>query len=466
MADWREKVDRLGRDNFILQEMERLGFWSAQDEQEDGGQVSRARGRLEELEEEIGRLESDLSEVRAALQESREVDKLLADIRRARILRVHARREIRRVEKAADKSARRREFEARKSRTPFYLGPDVSAGLRFDDQADPRLTELNLPLLRNAEDIATQIGIDTRKLQWLCFDRKVSTVDHYIRFQIPKRTGGMRSIASPKPLMRVAQDWIRHNLLSRMQPHTRVATAFRPGKSITDNARPHAGKAIVVRIDLKDFFPSVTFRRVKGLFRYCGYNEGVATMLGLLCTGSPRAEVKLDGKTFFVATGPRVLPQGACTSPDLANFICRKLDVRIDGFAKSFGFEYTRYADDLIFSHPQSRGNVRVLKEVVYRIVREEGFEPNLEKTAIMREHGRQMVTGLLVNDVPRVSRRDARRFRAIAHQCRTIGYSRVSDNLGCDAKSYLKGYLSFVQMVNEDQKTQLELLCPSDLYD
>ncbi|MEO2032681.1 MAG: reverse transcriptase family protein [Planctomycetaceae bacterium] len=466
MADWRKQVERLGADTFTLHEMERLGFWSAQDEQVNNEQIPQARERLKELEEELGRLRKELNEIRDALQESQEIDRLVAEIRRARILRVQARRGIRRVEKAAEKSARRKEFESRKSRTPFYLGPDVSAGLRFDDKSNPRLAELDLPVLRNAEDIATQIGIDARKLQWLCFDRKVSKVDHYNRFQIPKRNGGMRPISSPKPRMRKAQDWIRLNLLSKMLPHTRIATAFRPGKSIVDNAQPHAGKAVVVRIDLKDFFPSVTFWRVKGLFQYCGYNEGVATMLGLLCTESLRAKVKLDGKTFFVANGPRVLPQGACTSPDLANFICRKLDVRIDGFAKSFGFEYTRYADDLIFSHPQARANVRVLTKVVYKIVREEGFEPNLDKTAIMGKHGRQMVTGLLVNDVPRVSRHDARRFRAIAHQCRTIGYAQVSEKLGCDAKSYLKGYLSFVRMVNEDQGSQLEQLCPWDLYD
>ncbi len=84
----------------------------------------------------------------------------------------------------------------------------------------------------------------------------------------------------------------------------------------------------------------------------------------------------------------------------------------------------------------------------------------------IMRRHGRQLVTGLLVNDVPRVSRRDTRRFRAIAHQCRTLGYEQVSENLGRDVQHFLKGYLSFVRMVNEEQAEKLRSLCPEDVFD
>ncbi len=99
-------------------------------------------------------------------------------------------------------------------------------------------------------------------------------------------------------------------------------------------------------------------------------------------------------------------------------------------------------------------------------IVAAEGFEPNHDKTAIMRRGGRQVVTGLVVNDVPKVSRRDTRRFRAIAHKCRTDGYVVVSESLGCDARSYLKGYLSFVNMVNEVQALRLERLCPPGLFD
>ncbi len=220
------------------------------------------------------------------------------------------------------------QFKGPRRRRPLFLGHEVAPGLQFENTPDPRLTERNLPVLLNATDLAAHMCLEPGKLRWLCYDRETSRVQHYHRFAIPKRNGGLRTISSPKPLLRQAQNWIRLHVLSQMRPHERVATAFRTGRSIVDNARPHTGKAIVVRIDLKDFFPSITYRRVKGLFRSCGYNEGVATMLGLLCTDAPRKELKQDGTTYYVATGPRVLPQGACTSPDLSNFLCRRLDLR------------------------------------------------------------------------------------------------------------------------------------------
>lgn len=465
MSEWRNQLQEMGREAFILHEMQRLGFWP-DNSAEDAGQATAALARLAEINAELAELRNQLQKLRLKLQTAEEVTALIAKIRQARIQRVQARREVRRLEKAQEAAKRREAFLARRSRTPFFLGERVSKGLRFSDTPDPRLRQNGLPELVNAEELAAAIDVTPGKLQWLCFDRTVSTVDHYRRFQIPKRSGAMRSIASPKPLLRKAQDWIRLNVLSKMVPHERVAMAFRPGKSIADNAKPHAGKAIVVRIDLKDFFPTINFARAKGLFQYVGYNEGVATLLALLCTEAPRAKAVVHGKTYYVATGPRVLPQGACTSPDLSNFICRKLDVRLDGFAKSLGFTYTRYADDLVFSHDEARGNATLLIRVACSVIAAEGFEPNHDKTAIMRRGGRQVVTGLVVNDVPKVSRRDTRRFRAIAHKCRTDGYVVVSESLGCDARSYLKGYLSFVSMVNEVQALRLERLCPPGLFD
>ena len=465
MSEWRDQLQGMGREAFILHEMERLGFWRG-NSTKDADEVATALARLATVNEELAELRNQLQTLRLKLQTAEDVSALIAKIRQARIQRVQARREVRRLEKAQEAAERRNAFLTRRNRTPFFLGERVSKGLRFSVTPDPKLKQYGLPKLLNAEELAAAVDITPGKLQWLCFDRTVSTVDHYRRFEIPKRSGAMRSIASPKPLLRKAQEWIRLNVLSKMTPHDRVAMAFRPGKSIADNAKPHAGKAIVVRIDLKDFFPTVTFARVKGLFQYVGYNEGVATLLALLCTETPRTKAVIRGKTYYVATGPRVLPQGACTSPDLSNFICRKLDVRLDGFAKSLGFTFTRYADDLVFSHAEARGNVALLTRVSYSIIAAEGFEPNHDKTAIMRQGGRQVVTGLVVNSVPKVSRRDTRRFRAIAHKCQTQGYAVVSEALGCDARSYLKGYLSFVSMVNEVQALRLERLCPPGLFD
>src|SRR5204862_6251066 len=106
----------------------------------------------------------------------------------------------------------------------------------------------------------------------------------------------------------------------------------------------------VVNADLTEFFPTITYPRVRGIFKQIGYSPAVATILALLCTESPRRTVVYAGKTFHVATGPRALPQGACTSPALSNLAARRLDSRLAGIAAKLGWQYTRYADDLSFS--------------------------------------------------------------------------------------------------------------------
>ena len=114
-------------------------------------------------------------------------------------------------------------------------------------------------------------------------------------------------------------------------------------EAVTRHA-PHVGTGIVLNSDLKNFFPTITFPRVRGLFKQLGYSPAVATILALLCTESPRRKAMFNGKPYWVASGPRALPQGACTSPTLSNLASRRLDSRLDGMARRLGFRYTRYA--------------------------------------------------------------------------------------------------------------------------
>ena len=133
----------------------------------------------------------------------------------------------------------------------------------------------------------------------------------------------------------------------------------------------------MIRVDLKDFFPSIQFRRVKGLFTHLGYNEGVASILALLCTESPRVALTLDGQKKHVAIGERQLPQGACTSPAITNILCRRLDSRLTGIATRYGFTYTRYADDLVFSHADREAPTGMLFTRLRHILAEEGYTIN-----------------------------------------------------------------------------------------
>jgi retron-type reverse transcriptase len=325
------------------------------------------------------------------------------------------------------------------------------------DQA--RLVAAGMPVLHTLEDLAAASGLEARQWIWLSYHRRVARVDHYTRFEIPKKKGGTRSIAAPKPTLRRAQQWILEQILGKRTIHPN-AMAFLPGKNIRQNAEKHAGKAIVVRIDLKDFFPSVKYPRVKGLFRHFGYNEGIATVLALICTDASRVAARLDSDDYFVALGERFLPQGACTSPALTNILCGDvgyLDHRLTCLAGKGGWEYSRYADDLVFSTPNAGANLKALLHPVHKIVAGEGFTVNPEKTSVMRPHQRQTVTGVLVNEAtPKVSRENLRRFRAFLHQMEQIGVPAMSARIGKDATRYAKGYWAFVKMIQPAQASAL----------
>ena len=188
------------------------------------------------------------------------------------------------------------------------------------------------------------------------------------------------------PRLKRAQYWILGNILEKLPLHD-TAHGFVNQRSIVTNAEPHVSADVVVNMDLKDFFPTVTYKRIKGVFCKLGYCEEVATVLALLCSEPEVDEVELDGETFYVARSERYLPQGAPTSPAISNLLCRNLDRRVFGASKKLEFTYTRYADDLTFSGTRKAAHqLRKLLWRVEQIVEDEGFVIHPDKTRIMRK--------------------------------------------------------------------------------
>jgi hypothetical protein len=335
--------------------------------------------------------------------------------------------------------------------------PDVD---RFDvDDPAARRQENDVPDLKSAQDLAKALGLSMSRLRWLIFHREVDTGTHYHRWTIPKRDGGARLISAPKPDLKAAQDWIRLHITEHLPIHG-AAHGFVPGRSTKSNAVAHAGTRVVVKMDLKDFYPTVGTKRVKGLFRKAGYGEQVATVLALLVTESPREAAEIAGKHYWVATGERSLPQGAPTSPSITNAICLHLDARLVGLARSLGFNYTRYADDLTFSFAGAKREkkgppVARLLNAVRRIVIEEGFTPHPDKTRIMRSGGRQKVTGLVINHAPgapnaRVPRQTIRTLEAAVTN-RERGKPGKGESLAT-----LKGLAAYVYMTHPARGREL----------
>jgi hypothetical protein len=331
-------------------------------------------------------------------------------------------------------------------------------------EREERAKANGLPELDSAEKLAKALGVSVSRLRWFAFHREVDTGTHYQSWEIPKRDGGKRTITAPKRELKAAQRWMLSHVVERLPVHG-AAHGFVAGRSILTNALAHRAADVVVKVDVKDFFPTVTWPRVKGLLRKGGLPENTATLLALMATEAPRELVQFRGKTLYVAKGPRALPQGAPTSPGLTNALCLKLDKRVSAMAKRLGFTYTRYADDLTFSWRQMKGGkggkgsrakkqadapVALLLARVKSILEAEGFTVHPDKTRVLRKGGKQRVTGLVVNEAPegvpaaRVPREVIRRLRAALHNREQGKPGKPGETL-----EQLKGMAAFIHMTD-----------------
>jgi hypothetical protein len=330
-----------------------------------------------------------------------------------------------------------------------------------------RILERNdLPELRNIAALRKLLGI--RSPRQLGFFLLASDLNDgpYTTFTIPKRDGSDRTICAPKKQLRWVQRLLLDKILSKVPAHD-AAHGFIPGRSTVTNAAPHQKAKLLLKFDLTDFFPTLHYFRVVGLFASLGYTAGdgrfsaddesknVAPTLARLCcyTADP------------AQWGTAVAPQGAPTSPTLSNLVCRRLDARLTGLATRNKGVYTRYADDLTFSFAHDELEVGRFRWWVDQVCHQEGFFVNQRKFRVIRSSQRQVVTGIVVNDTLRVPREARRRFRAMLHNCREHGIESQARGRP-DLAGYLRGYASYIHMVHPEEGTELlreveELLGP-----
>ncbi len=321
------------------------------------------------------------------------------------------------------------------------------------------LKKNNLPIVNTLAELRKLLNIkSTNQLGYflLASDHKDGP---YTTHTIPKRDGSDRKICAPKKQLKWVQRQILKHILSQVPPHP-AAHGFVNGRSTVSNASPHVGHELVVKFDLKEFFPTVHFFRVMGLFASLGYPMGncmfgtddksnqVAPVLARLCCYTP------DPKKW----GTAVLPQGAPTSPAISNLMCRRLDARLGCLAEANKGTYTRYADDLTFSFPKAEGlNLGRFRWWVDQVCHQEGFTINQEKFRVIRNSQRQLVTGIVVNDALRVPRELRRELRAILHNCEKTSveeqakhHPRFKGNVG-EFSQYLRGIAAYLNMVQPE---------------
>lgn len=336
----------------------------------------------------------------------------------------------------------------------------------------PCFAGLALPELVTQADLASWIGIPVEQVDWLAdefrsHDRTITgRLQHYRYAFVPKRHGPSRLIEAPKPRLKAIQRRILREILARVPVHD-SAHGFVAGRSCLSGAQVHASEAVVATFDLAQFFPSIHLARILGLFRSLGYPWDVAHRLAGLCTTMTPASVfaalpAAQRPSRAVQAIHRIphLPQGAPTSPALANLLAFTLDLRLHALARAVGANYTRYADDLAFSGDAVfAAGLRRFAATVEAIVREEGFALNAAKTRIMPRHTRQRVTGIVVNDHCNTGRAEFESLKAILHNCRTQGPGSQNRASMPDFRRHLEGRVAWIEQVNPRRGARLRVV-------
>lgn len=297
-----------------------------------------------------------------------------------------------------------------------------------------------------------RIGVSTKSL-------------HLLIWSLEKLRSCCREISAPTHCLIQVQRRILSKVLSQFEPtihpsahgfRTQVLTEQKK-YSIVTNAQPHQNSEFVINIDLKDFFSSIKFPRIKKLFHTLGCSDFTAEVFASACCIVP------PNQTGY-------LPQGAPTSPIITNLICRELDRKLYHLAQLYHFTYTRYADDLTFSCSSNALkyliehqdiNIKQLPkqflQEVERVIRAEGFQVNRNKIHIFRKHQRQEVTGIVINRHPNISRRRLKQFRAVLHKIEKEGVENIYWGNSTVSFYSLYGFASYVSMVNPEKGNQLK---------
>lgn len=329
------------------------------------------------------------------------------------------------------------------------------------------LDGLDRPPLAGASDLAQWLGLDLDRLLWLATDRGhwrrqeapgPAPTQHYRQRLMPKPRGGLRLLEIPKAELKQVQRRLLDGLLAPVPAHE-AAHGYVAGRSALTHAAAHTAQAVLLRFDLRDFFNSITAARIHALWRTLGYPAGIARLLTALCTtrtpAAVRERLRDDGGLDRLAAlrlAERHLPQGAPTSPALANLCCFRLDLRLAGLARRLDAHYTRYADDLVFSGPAAlHGDARTLGAWVGAIAEAEGFRLQPHKTASVPRHRRQLVTGIVVNERPNLPRDAFDRLKARLHRCATRGV-RPDDDAAA-----LRGQIAWVAQLNAARAATLQ---------
>jgi RNA-directed DNA polymerase len=299
--------------------------------------------------------------------------------------------------------------------------------------AEP-LIKGKLPVIYNTTHLAALVGYKKIYL------KKAVLYSNYFyrKFIISKRNGKPRKIAEPLPSLKEIQLWILNNILENIKV-SKFAKAYLPKKDIKDNAKYHIDKPVVLKVDIKDFFGSISQESVEQIFLNLKYSSNISNLLSKLCTLN------------------NCLPQGASTSPYLSNIYLKDFDGFIGKHATDNDIRYTRYADDMTFSGD-------FVPEITLDLVKGELIKLKLTindaKTVIMRQNTRQLVTGIVVNKKMQVPRKDRQNMRLEIYYLKKYGlveHLKAVNNKKSNYIPHLLGRLNFFLNINSKDEEFIE---------
>lgn len=339
-----------------------------------------------------------------------------------------------------------------------------------------KLMEGNYPVIFSIEHLAILMGVQSSYLRYLIGEPKKGNyqdepykIFRYNYFKIKKRRGGYREIMSPAKELKFIQKWILENILNQYQLQD-SCKGFRKGISIKDNAMPHERADVILKVDLLKYYDTISENRIFGVFADMGYSKNLAVSLAKLTTAEHRFQYwrsipqnELAQMGYDKRPIPAILPQGAPSSPGLANIVADVMDKRFEGLSAKMGFAYTRYADDLTFSI-KGKAKLPPLK-LIKRIINEEKFCVNEGKIKYFRKGSKQYVTGLTIANGVNVSKKYRKDIASHIYYCRKFGVEshlkKISENSERPSgvlvfHDWLYGHICFIQSINKEAGQKL----------
>jgi len=338
--------------------------------------------------------------------------------------------------------------------------------------AGPPSEWMPYPLV-SRRDVLQWLNVSSPELDWFVDARGQQTqlagkLCHYRYRWVRKRSHRVRLIEAPKARLKFMQRLVLRDIFAEVPAHP-AAHGFCPGRGVSTFVTPHVGKAMVIKFDLANFFPSISKARIVALLTTLGYPHLIVQLLAGLVTHRTsttawdtfptdlQLPARFESERLY---RPPHLPQGAPTSPALANLAAWRLDHRLSCWAKSAGATYTRYADDLLFSGGKElKETARSFARTVVHIVSEEGFRHRPEKTRIMSQATRQIACGVVLNKRAGIPRKEFDRLKAILYRCQTGDPALENRDNHPNFKAHLLGRIGYVGSLHPNRGDKLTAL-------